>query len=73
MRRRTQACQLAPYAVYLMSRETAITDAMVDLLIETVHRNLEAHVAAFRPDKPSDLTQAVFPIGSTIRQKFGRS
>ena len=38
MRRHTQTRQLALYAVYLMRRETAITDAMVELLVETVHK-----------------------------------
>jgi len=38
MRRHTPARQLALYAVYLMARETAMTDAMVDLLLETVHK-----------------------------------
>ena len=38
MRRHTEARQLALYAVYLMARETAMTDAMVELLVETVHK-----------------------------------
>ncbi|MER9586631.1 hypothetical protein [Mesorhizobium sp. M0276] len=38
MRRHMEARQLAVYAVYLMARETAITDAMVELLVETVHK-----------------------------------
>ncbi len=38
MRRHTEARQLALYAVYLIARETAITDAMVELLVETVHK-----------------------------------
>ena len=38
MRRHTQTRQLALYAVYLMARETAMTDAMVELLVETVHK-----------------------------------
>ena len=38
MRRHTQTRQLALYAVYLMGRETAMTDAMVELLVETVHK-----------------------------------
>jgi hypothetical protein len=32
------ARQLSLYAVYLMRRETAMTDAMVELLVETVHK-----------------------------------
>lgn len=38
MRRHTEARQLALYGVYLMARETAMTDAMVELLVETVHK-----------------------------------
>ena len=38
MRRHTEARQLALYAVYLMARETAMTDAMVELLVETIHK-----------------------------------
>lgn len=38
MRRHTQTRQFALYAVYLMRRETAMTDAMVELLVETVHK-----------------------------------
>lgn len=38
MRRHTETRQLALYAVYLMARETAMTDAMVELLVETVHK-----------------------------------
>ncbi|MCO6180773.1 hypothetical protein [Ciceribacter sp. RN22] len=34
MRRHTEARQLALYAVYLMERESTITDAMVELLVE---------------------------------------
>ncbi|WP_292682146.1 hypothetical protein [Novosphingobium sp.] len=38
MRRHVPARQLGLYAVYLMAREAQLTDAMVDLLIETVHK-----------------------------------
>lgn len=38
MRRHTQIRQLTLYAVYLMARETAMTDAMVELLVETVRK-----------------------------------
>src|SRR3546814_11350828 len=38
MRRHVPARQLGPYAVYLLAREAQLTDAMVDLLIETVHK-----------------------------------
>jgi TnpA family transposase len=38
MRRHTEMRQLALYSVYLMARETAVTDAMVELLVETVHK-----------------------------------
>lgn len=38
MRRHTETRQLALYAVYLMERELTITDAMVELLVETVHK-----------------------------------
>ncbi|MFF0952895.1 DUF4158 domain-containing protein [Rhizobium leguminosarum] len=38
MRSHTETRQLALYAVYLMARETAKTDAMVELLVETVHK-----------------------------------
>ncbi|QGM48321.1 Tn3 family transposase [Methylocystis heyeri] len=38
MRRHAPARQIGLYAVYLLSRETQLTDAMVDLLIETVHK-----------------------------------
>ncbi len=38
MRRHATARQLAHYTVYLMVRETVITDAMVDLLVETVQK-----------------------------------
>src|SRR3546814_4666919 len=38
MRRHVPAGQLGLYAVYLMAREAQLTDAMVDLLIETVHK-----------------------------------
>lgn len=38
MRRHTEPRQLALYAVYLMERESTITDAMVELLVETVHK-----------------------------------
>ncbi len=38
MRRHTPAKQLGLYAIYLSSRQAQLTDAMVDLLIETVHR-----------------------------------
>ena len=38
MRRHTPARQLGLYAIYLLSREAQLTDAMVDLLIETVHK-----------------------------------
>lgn len=38
MRRHTETRQLALYAVYLMARETAMTDAMVELLVETAHK-----------------------------------
>src|SRR3546814_13817612 len=38
MRRHAQARQLGLYAIYLMSREAQLTDAMIDLLIETVHK-----------------------------------
>jgi len=38
MRRHTPARQLGFYAIYLLSREAQLTDAMVDLLIETVHK-----------------------------------
>src|SRR3546814_5794790 len=38
MRRNVPARQLGLYAVYLMAREAQLTDAMVDLLIETVHK-----------------------------------
>ncbi|KAK0338964.1 hypothetical protein LTR94_036466, partial [Friedmanniomyces endolithicus] len=38
MRRHAPARQLGLYAIYLMSREAQLTDAMIDLLIETVHK-----------------------------------
>jgi hypothetical protein len=38
MRRHTPARQLGLYAIYLLSREAQLTDAMIDLLIETVHK-----------------------------------
>ncbi|MCC6478335.1 Tn3 family transposase (plasmid) [Aminobacter sp. SR38] len=38
MRRHTPARQIGLYAIYLLSREAQLTDAMVDLLIETVHK-----------------------------------
>ncbi|MCK9553613.1 Tn3 family transposase [Aquamicrobium sp.] len=38
MRRHAPARQIGLYAVYLLSREAQLTDAMVDLLIETVHK-----------------------------------
>src|SRR3546814_14082894 len=38
MRRHAPARQLGLYADYLMAREAQLTDAMVDLLIETVHK-----------------------------------
>ncbi len=38
MRRHPHARQLGLYAVFLMSRQSKIIDAMIDLLIETVHR-----------------------------------
>lgn len=37
MRRHAESRQLALYAVYLMERESTIMDAMVELLVETVH------------------------------------
>src|SRR3546814_16540694 len=38
MRRHAPARQLGLYAIYLMSREAQLTDAMIDLLIETVNK-----------------------------------
>lgn len=38
MRRHAPARQIGLYAIYLLSREAQLTDAMVDLLIETVHK-----------------------------------
>ena len=38
MRRHSAARQLGLYAVYLMSREAQIVDAMIDLLMETIHK-----------------------------------
>lgn len=38
MRRHAPARQIGLYAVYLLSREAQLTDAMVDLLIETIHK-----------------------------------
>ncbi len=38
MRRHAPARQIGLYAVYLLSREAQLTDAMGDLLIETVHK-----------------------------------
>ena len=38
MRRHAPVHQLGLYVVYLMAREAQLTDAMVDLLIETVHK-----------------------------------
>ncbi|MEC5293528.1 DUF4158 domain-containing protein [Aurantimonas sp. C2-6-R+9] len=38
MRRHPRTRQLGLYAVFLMSRQSKIIDAMIDLLIETVHR-----------------------------------
>lgn len=38
MRRHAPARQIGLYAVYLMSREAQLTDAIVDLLIETIHK-----------------------------------
>ena len=38
MRRHAPAKQLGLYAIYLSSRQAQLTDAMVDLLIETVHK-----------------------------------
>src|SRR3546814_1402487 len=38
MRRHAPARQHGLYAIYLMSREAQLTDAMIDLLIETVHK-----------------------------------
>lgn len=38
MRRHAPARQIGMYAIYLLSREAQLTDAMVDLLIETVHK-----------------------------------
>lgn len=38
MRRHAPARQIALYAIYLLSGEAQLTDAMVDLLIETVHK-----------------------------------
>lgn len=38
MRRHTSAKQLGFYAIYLSSRQAQLTDAMVDLLVETVHK-----------------------------------
>lgn len=38
MRRHAPAKQLGLYAIYLSSRQGQLTDAMVDLLIETVHK-----------------------------------
>lgn len=38
MRRHTPAKQIGLYAIYLSSRQAQLTDAMVDLLIETVHK-----------------------------------
>ncbi|MGJ7043311.1 hypothetical protein J2Y63_006595 [Shinella sp. BE166] len=38
MRRHAPARQIGLYAIYLLFREAQLTDAMVDLLIETVHK-----------------------------------
>jgi TnpA family transposase len=38
MRRHAAAKQIGLYAIYLSSRQAQLTDAMVDLLIETVHK-----------------------------------
>ena len=38
MRRRPRSRRLGLYAIFLADREAAITDALVDLLIETVHK-----------------------------------
>ncbi|ANP91666.1 hypothetical protein BA011_36920 (plasmid) [Rhizobium leguminosarum] len=38
MRRHPSAKQIGLYAIYLSSRQAQLTDAMVDLLIETVHK-----------------------------------
>lgn len=38
MRRHAPARQIGLYAIYLLPREAQLTDAMVDLLIETVHK-----------------------------------
>lgn len=38
MRRHAPTRQLGLYAIYLLSREAQLTDAMIDLLIETVHK-----------------------------------
>jgi hypothetical protein len=38
MRRHAPAKQIGLYAIYLSSRQAQLTDAMVDLLIETIHK-----------------------------------
>ena len=38
MRRHAQARRLGMYAIFLMAREAEITDGLVDLLVETVHK-----------------------------------
>jgi len=38
MRRHSASRRLGLYAVYLMSREARIVDAMIDLLVETIHK-----------------------------------
>ncbi|WP_233450530.1 DUF4158 domain-containing protein [Rhizobium mongolense] len=62
MRRHAPAKQIGLYAIYLSSRQAQLTDALVDLLIETIHK---IGSRSKRPGRPHHLIDP--PVESAFR------